>query len=257
MTGGIRRLAGSLARSIGLRPTGDPHRDLAPEFLRIHKLARDFTATSIERMYALYDAVRYVERAGIAGDIVECGVFKGGSVMMAALTLDTLGRRDRSIYLYDTFAGMTMPHDRDVDHTGRAARAKFEKSRRASHNDWCFAPIDDVRRNVRSTGYPENKFVFVEGDVEKTIPGTRPDTISLLRLDTDWYASTYHELTHLYPRLSRGGVLLLDDYGKWSGFREAVDQYFREIESPCSCRGSTIRAGSGSNPRTGVSSAKE
>jgi len=85
-----------------------------------------------------------------------------------------------------------------------------------------------VQRNLSSTGYAGGSTVFVKGKVEETIPGRLPAAISCLRLDTDWYQSTYHELTHLYPLLSRGGLLLLDDYGFWAGQKQAVDQYFRE-----------------------------
>jgi len=61
--------------------------------------------------------------------------------------------------------------------------------------------------------------------VEDTVPKEAPDQISILRLDTDWYESTRHELDHLYPRLSSGGVLLIDDYGYWQGSRQAVDEF--------------------------------
>lgn len=64
--------------------------------------------------------------------------------------------------------------------------------------------------------------------VEDTVPADAPDTISILRLDTDWYTSTRHELTHLYPRLSSGGVLIIDDYGYWQGSRTAVEEFLAE-----------------------------
>ena len=79
-----------------------------------------------------------------------------------------------------------------------------------------------------STGYDIARTHFVAGDVEQTIPGVVPEQISLLRLDTDWYESTRHELKHLYPRLIRGGVLIIDDYGHWKGARQAVDEYLAE-----------------------------
>jgi hypothetical protein len=68
----------------------------------------------------------------------------------------------------------------------------------------------------------------VKGKVEETIPGVVPAQIALLRLDTDWYESTYHELTHLYPLLSKNGVLIIDDYGYWEGCRKATDQFLKE-----------------------------
>jgi hypothetical protein len=91
-----------------------------------------------------------------------------------------------------------------------------------------YAPLDHVRDNMVRTGYPEQRIHFVKGRVEDTIPAGAPDTISLLRLDTDWYESTRHELTHLFPRLSRGGVVIIDDYGHWRGARRAVDEYFAQ-----------------------------
>jgi hypothetical protein len=78
---------------------------------------------------------------------------------------------------------------------------------------------------MRDTGYDSEKVFFVKGKVEETLPAHAPDRISLLRLDTDWYESTYHELTHLYPRLTVGGVLIIDDYGHWAGARRAVDDF--------------------------------
>ena len=85
-----------------------------------------------------------------------------------------------------------------------------------------------MKNNLYSTGYPKDKLIFVKGKVEDTIPGTLPEKIAILRLDTDWYESTYHELLHLYPLLSEKGFLIIDDYGYWQGAREAVEQYFKE-----------------------------
>jgi hypothetical protein len=83
-----------------------------------------------------------------------------------------------------------------------------------------------VRNNVCGTGYPREKLHFVVGKVEDTIPATMPRKIALLRLDTDWYDSTKHELSHLFPLLRPQGVLIVDDYGHWQGARKAVDEYF-------------------------------
>jgi O-methyltransferase len=93
---------------------------------------------------------------------------------------------------------------------------------------WCYAALDEVRRNVGEMGYPGEKLHFVQGKVEDTIPGSAPEQIALLRLDTDWYESTRHELIHLYPRLSAGGVLIVDDYGHWQGSRRAVDEWIAQ-----------------------------
>jgi hypothetical protein len=95
-------------------------------------------------------------------------------------------------------------------------------------SEWCFASIEEVKSNMESTRYPNSKVVYVKGKVEDTIPNVIPENIALLRLDTDWYESTLHELNHLYPRLENRGVLILDDYGHWQGARKATDEYFQD-----------------------------
>jgi len=186
--------------------------------------------TSAERQWALINAVRHVVRAQVPGDIVECGVWRGGAAMAAALTLLDAGSSDRKIWLYDTFAGMTAPGADDVRAAdGVAARRTWTRHRRVDGgNDWCRAPLADVRSNMAATGYPETGLRFVQGPVEQTLleSANLPDSIALLRLDTDWYESTRTELEILYPRLSIGGVLIIDDYGHWQGARKAVDEFF-------------------------------
>ncbi len=146
--------------------------------------------------------------------------------MLCALTLQEVEDSTREIYLYDTFEGMTEPSERDVFIRGRQAAATWRDSQRDGHNEWCYAPLEHVVANMASTGFTESRTHFVKGDVQVTIPATIPSEISVLRLDTDWYASTRHELEELFPRLSRHGVLIIDDYGAWAGAREAVDEYF-------------------------------
>jgi O-methyltransferase len=227
----LGELAGGLLARRGweLVPRESPApTDMEPEFLELHERCAPYTMTSIERMYALYIAVGHVLRAGVPGDLVECGVWRGGSAMLAALVLQARGDRDRSIYLYDTFAGMTKPDERDHSDHHESTTLRWERQQAGDINEWCYAPLDEVRANMLSTGFPAERLHFVEGKVEDTIPGTVPERISLLRLDTDWYSSTYHELQHLFPLLSTGGVLILDDYGYWAGSREATDKYLAE-----------------------------
>jgi len=177
-------------------------------------------------MYALYQAVRHVTSSAIPGAFVECGVWRGGSAMLAALSFMHFGDRQREIFLYDTYAGMTAPGEEDVDPWMAPAIATWRKLQRADKNEWCYASLDEVRQNLAATGYPAEGLRFVEGKVEDTIPKTLPARISILRLDTDWYESTHHELEYLYPLLSSDGVLIVDDYGYWKGARKAVDEYF-------------------------------
>jgi hypothetical protein len=188
---------------------------------------KGLTATSPARIVGLMDAVEYVVKNRIPGPIVECGVWRGGSIVVAALTLLEMGDTSRDIYLFDTFEGMSAPTDRDRLADGTLARSMLDRTeRRDDGSIWALAAIDVVRNNVLATGYPAERFHFIKGKVEDTVPGNAPEEIALLRLDTDWYESTLHELAHLYPRLHAGGVLILDDYGHWQGAREAVDEFF-------------------------------
>jgi hypothetical protein len=195
----------------------------------IFEAVKNYTATSPERVQALVEAVKYIVQKNIAGALAECGVWRGGSAMAMALTLKHLGATEREIYLYDTFSGMTPPSQLDISFNGMLAQHTFSATQTSPDaSNWYFAPLEEVRNNVLGTGYPKEKVRFITGKVEDTIPGTIPTRLALLRLDTDWYESTKHELTHLFPRLSPYGVLIIDDYGHWQGARRAVDEYLEE-----------------------------
>jgi hypothetical protein len=208
--------------------------DMEASFRELAKQVRPYTMTSFERMYALFKAVEYIESANIPGDIVECGVWRGGSMMMTALTLLALGSTSRNLYLFDTFEGLPKPDEvEDVDLWGnRAIDGWLPKRTSDQSSHWAEAGIDEVRANLLSTGYPPERIMLVRGMVEDTIPSEAPSSIALLRLDTDWYSSTRHEMQHLYPRLSKNGVLIIDDYGHFKGARRAVDEYIEKQHVP-------------------------
>jgi len=198
-------------------------------FQEVYAQCKEYTMTSRERAFALCQATKYIVKAGIPGDFVECGVWRGGSAMIIASTLAKLQSQDRKIYLYDTFSGMTQPSEEDFDlFKKKKAEEKWQKEQRAEHNQWDFASLEEVKKNMQLTEYPQEKLVFVKGKVEETIPKTIPAEIALLRLDTDWHASTKHELEELFPVLKKGGVLIVDDYGHWAGSKKAVDEYFSD-----------------------------
>jgi O-methyltransferase len=190
-----------------------------------------FTMTSPQRVWSLLEAVRYVETEGIPGDFAECGVWRGGSVMAMARKLVALGKDDRRIWLYDTFAGMTQPSEHDVDAaSGKPAAALMADTPVGDGNNvWALASRSDVEANLRLTGYPSERFSLVAGDVAQTLKEFVPQQLALLRLDTDWYESTRVSLEILYPKLAVGGVCILDDYGHWQGAKEAVDEYFNTL----------------------------
>lgn len=212
-----------LSRKNGNQPSSTRDIENDREFMLLYEKVRPYSLVGLERTYALYQSVLYIIRNQIPGDFVECGVWKGGSCMLIALTLLKEKISSRGIWLYDTFEGMTKPGDQD----GEAEKKEWqEKSTGIDSSTWCYAGEDEVKQYVLSTGYPSDQFNFIKGKVEDTIPDSMPDQIALLRLDTDWYASTKHELIHLYPILQSGGVLIIDDYGAWKGARHATDEYF-------------------------------
>jgi hypothetical protein len=202
--------------------------DVDKGVLDIFSKVKRYTMTSPERVIALCAAVKYIADHDIVGDIVECGVWRGGSSMAAALMLLGLDRADRRLYLFDTFQGMSPPTQHDRRARDLTDAEKLLNSASREDKIWCYSPLEEVRRNLASTGYPGERLAFVEGRVEETIPARAPERIALLRLDTDWYESTRHELEHLFPRLSVGGVLIVDDYGAWEGARRAVDEYIEK-----------------------------
>ena len=224
------------------QPAADPSDELLAQARaadrQIIERASRYTMTNVSQLLALIDAVRYCVARGLDGSFAECGVWLGGSVLAMILTLQELGQADREIYLYDTFEGMTQPTALDTSLFEQPALQTWDAAVRSGQLPWegLFSPEAFNEGKVRSllleTGYPADLLHFVRGPVEKTLPDNAPDQLALLRLDTDWYQSTRHELVHLFPRLRSGGVLIVDDYGHWEGARRAVDEYLAAAHSP-------------------------
>jgi len=226
-----RRLAERLVASQNLKVV---RRGKAPDVLHedVWERVRPHTMTDSARVDTVYEAARQVVHRGIPGDLVECGVWRGGCSMAMALALRSVNAVDRTIWLYDTFSGMTRPTNLDIRlHDGADALPQFEASATGENSaEWCAADLGTVQRNMRSTGHPAHLLRFVVGPVEETLrTDDIPDQIALLRLDTDWYESTRVELEVLLPRLSPGGVLIIDDYNHWAGLRKAVDEHFEGL----------------------------
>jgi hypothetical protein len=202
--------------------------ELGPDEHALLKATEGLSMTSPIAQWELIQAIRHIENHNIPGDIVECGVWRGGNLVIAGLMREQLGF-DRQIWAFDTFAGMTAPSDADFK-PGQDLDVpdKFAKLEREAHNDWCYASEEEVRRNFERRVGSSRNLRTVKGPVEDTLrnPENLPATIAILRLDTDFYESTKAELEVLYPRLSKGGVLIIDDYGEWAGARKAVDEYF-------------------------------
>ena len=194
-----------------------------------------WTMCSPLQRHFIIDSVRYIANSGIRGDIVECGVWRGGMMQIAAkIALARFAQQHflPGLWLFDTFEGMPEPEsDRDRDmYNGVHASDHLARSPRIGANNeptvWCYADIDDVRAGMSLTGYPENLIHLVPGKVEATIPKRGPEAIALLRIDTDWESSTRHVLESFFDRVVPGGVIAFDDYESWAGARFAVDDFF-------------------------------
>lgn len=190
---------------------------------------KPYTMTSWERLWALVRAVRYVDARSLPGAFVECGVWRGGSSMAAALAFALAGDTGRDLYLFDTFAGMSRPTDDDRTLVSdQQAMDKWLREQTAGDGStWCHASLQDVQANLARTGYPPERLRMVQGKVEDTLRRTEtlPAQIAILRLDTDWYESTKAELDELFWRVTPGGVVIFDDYGHWAGAKKAVDEF--------------------------------
>ena len=209
-------------------------------FEELTPLIRSWTMVSHQHLQFAWKAVEQVNARGIEGDVVECGVWKGGNSMMMVFA-NMRHNTNRHFWLFDTFEGLPPPTDEK-----NGARAKNiytqidqgiksgavlsrEKTRSIESGKWNFGPKDIVKNNLRYTGYPKDKVHFVQGKVEETlsVPSNVPEKIAVLRLDTDWYESTKAELDIMYDRLQSGGVLILDDFCSWQGSKTATVEFFK------------------------------
>lgn len=201
--------------------------EIGEDELALIGAANGLSMTDPVAQWEFIRAIRHVEAEGIAGDIVECGVWRGGNLVIAGRMRAALGF-DRTIWAYDTFAGMTAPTDHDFKPVKELdVREKFAELDRGDHNEWCMASLEEVQANFAARG-GGGALKTVKGPVQETLldPANLPERIAVLRLDTDFYDSTKIEMEVLYPRLASGGVLIVDDYGEWAGARRAVDEYF-------------------------------
>lgn len=189
-----------------------------------------YTMTGPVRMWALIQSLKHVANERIHGDLVECGVWKGGNLALMRMFAN-FHQLTAKVIGYDTFEGMPEATDYDVDFVGNFASAVM-KSAPKDENIWnihAYAGIQQVENNLRSLDVREG-VRLIKGKVESTLtqPENVPDRIAVLRLDTDWYESTKVELEVLYPKLAPGGVLIIDDYGHFKGAQKAVDEYFKD-----------------------------
>jgi O-methyltransferase len=196
--------------------------EIKKEDLNFLQKISKFSMCSAANHWAIIQSISHIKSLELDGDLVECGVFEGGNLILYEY-LNQKNNLKKKIYAYDTFEGMTKAYEIDKDLKNNSA-IKIKKN----NSKWCYAHIDTVKKNIISFNQSLKNFIFIQGDVLNTLNNKKnlPKKISLLRLDTDFYHSTMKELEILYPRLVKNGVLIIDDYGHWEGSRKAVDEYF-------------------------------
>lgn len=184
-----------------------------------------YSMTNFERMWSLIQSFHHVRQESLVGDFVECGVWKGGNIILLKKLIEKFNFK-KKIYGFDTFEGMVEPSFYDVNYNNKSAKKMFDEHKKKDIG-FAMCSLDDVKRNIKKNTKTDNIFL-VKGKVENTFKNKKklPKKISILRLDTDFYESTKIELEILFPRLVKGGVLIVDDYGFWKGAKKAVDEYF-------------------------------
>ena len=206
---------------------------LSKKFLENYNKSKNLSSFNLEFFLFLELSLDYLfKRNRIEGDVVECGVFKGANCRFICDYLKSINYENINIFLYDTFEGMPCASSNDINiFTKKNYNFYLKKMQKNNEVDnfYKYENIENVKKLLFQTNYNKNKIHFIKGLVEETIPKTIPNKISLLILDTDYYDSTKHELQHLYPLVEKGGIIIIDDYGTWSGVKKAVDEYFDNL----------------------------
>ena len=219
------------ARTLSVSRTGDTRRpdsqvkcrELDDGELMLRVMGSDWpfsglTMVGLERLDDLQACVESVVADGVEGDVIEAGAWRGGASILARATLDSLGADDRAVWVADSFRGLpqpdpgAFPQDHELD---------------LSKIDFLAVSVEEVRDHFARFGLEEG-VVFVEGFFDETLPRLRDHRWSVVRLDGDTYEATWVGLEHLYPGLSAGGYLIVDDYGLIRECQAAVDDYRRE-----------------------------
>ncbi|HEX6189996.1 MAG TPA: TylF/MycF/NovP-related O-methyltransferase, partial [Pyrinomonadaceae bacterium] len=176
---------------------------------------RPFTLLTTEKLRSLKRLARLINDTGIAGDFVECGTYKGGS---GGVLSSEIGQRH--LWLYDSFQGM--PDVQEID--GRDAREAVGA---------CRAEEANVIEILSALGVPKTQYTIRKGYFAQTFQEPLPEKVALLHCDADWYDSVTLVLETFYPRIPKGGCIILDDFGWWEGTRIAFyDFCFKYGEKP-------------------------
>ena len=183
-----------------------------------------YSMTPLVRRWTLIKSLHYINKNKLVGDIVECGIWRGGNLFLSKKIQDNYYHSiKREFYGFDTFEGMPEPSAYDGLKINKIYQG-FKKK----NEPWIKVSLEEVKNFTKKLFLNLDGFNFIKGKVEDTLKDKNnlPEKITILRLDTDLYESTKIELEILYPLLVERGVLIIDDYGDFEGCRKAVDEYF-------------------------------
>lgn len=197
---------------------------------KLINLIQKYSMTPQIRIFNLLQSLRHIKYKKIEGDYVECGVWKGGNIILFKKFIENEDRDSiKNIFAFDTYEGMTEPDENDYDISSKvSANVLLKGDKTKQTNLWGVCSLENVKKNILENVNNMKNIKFIKGRVENTLnlDSNLPDKISLLRLDTDWYSSTKKELEVLYSKVSSGGIIIIDDYGHWGGSKKAVDNFF-------------------------------
>lgn len=212
---------------------------------RLIKKIRPYTMLPVVRLTSLYMQVKYCEQNNVKGDYMECGVWKGGAVGLMALTNQLYGATRRNLFLFDSFDDI-LPPNPEIDGF-RAMQDALKYSNKTDLQELKSDPTTPIKGFYDSFGgkgtlsqnrqlffrqikYDKKYVHFYKGWFEDTMPkaSKNVDRLAILRIDADWYKSVYICLKYFYPKVVKGGFIVIDDYGYYEGCTKAVKQYFSE-----------------------------
>lgn len=177
---------------------------------------RALTMVGLKRLHHVRECVETVVAEGVRGDLLEAGVWRGGASIMMRAVLAAYGADERRVWVADSFRGLPPP---DTE------RYPLDADWKMDHLSVLAVPREEVQRNFASLGLLDDSVRFVEGWFSETLHAIEADAFAVIRLDGDLYESTMQSLEALYPRLTPGGFVIVDDYGAISASAAAVHDY--------------------------------
>ena len=225
-----RNATGGVAKRVTSRARWERAKRSQPEIGRVIESVRSRHLSYLERdaLLDLADAVEELDRDGIEGMVLEAGTARGGS----ALVLAAAKSKARPLYLYDTFGMIPPPSERDSADVHERyeviASGEAQGPEGSSYYGYEENLLGQIEETFNEHGYPpaEHEVHFVRGLYQDTLHPEGP--VALAHVDSDWFESVMTCLERIVPRLSLGGRIVIDDYGTWSGARDAVDEYFAD-----------------------------